>query len=167
VTSELRACRLQLERARTRLGDPRRMVDLKRQTLDDLGGRAAELLRGHLQRRRALLRAQETRLLRAHPQRRIADQRAALAALERRLATAMTARLTPRRRALAGLEGKLQTLSPLAVLERGYSLTRRPDGHVVTGAQGLQPGDVLEVTFRDGEVTTAVQAPPRPRKDEP
>jgi exodeoxyribonuclease VII large subunit len=183
VSAELRTCRLHLERARSRLGDPRRMVDGQRQGLDELAARAAELLRALVQRRRALLRAQEARLFRAHPQRRIGDQRAALAglerrlgaalvarqrrlgeqraalvALERRLGAAVTARVTARRRALEGLAGKLHSLSPLAVLERGYSLTRRADGRVVTKAEGLATGDVLHVAFRDGEVATRVEA---------
>jgi exodeoxyribonuclease VII large subunit len=157
VQGELRGGRLLIERARARLGHPRRLVDERRQALDECAGRGAQALRAALARRRAALRAEEARVYRAHPQRRIADQRTALHGLERRLSAAIAARLSPRRRALESLRAKLQTLSPLGVLERGYSLARRGDGQVITQAQTLAPGEPITVTFRDGEVGAEVQ----------
>jgi exodeoxyribonuclease VII large subunit len=157
VHAEIRARRLHLERAKGRVGDPRRLLDGQRQALDELGDRAAVAVRAAIQRRRAGLRAAEVRLYRAHPQRRIADQRATLAALERRLGTAMAARLGPRRRALEAMNAKLHGLSPLAVLERGYSLVRRPDGSVVTTAAAVAVGDGLAISFADGEVKARVE----------
>jgi exodeoxyribonuclease VII large subunit len=156
--SEVRSCRLLLERMSARLPAPRRLVEQRRQALDDLASRAQTALRAGVRRRRDALRGLEARLLRAHPQRRIADQRATLAQLERRLGTAATGRLSSRRRALEALEAKLQTLSPLSVLDRGYSLARRPDGQVVTLASDLRPGEALQVRFRDGEVGARVES---------
>src|SRR6185295_6354557 len=40
VETEFRGCRLALERARTRLGDPRRLIDQRRQALDEAVARA-------------------------------------------------------------------------------------------------------------------------------
>jgi exodeoxyribonuclease VII large subunit len=160
VLGDIRNCTLALERARARLGDPRRLVDERRQLLDDLLARGAHALRAGVARRRQALRAEEARLFRAHPQRRIAEQRRALQALEHRLAVASKAGLTQRRRLLHGLLAKLETLSPLAVLDRGYSLARRPDGHVITGRAELRPGDAVQLRFRDGEVRTRVEAAP-------
>jgi exodeoxyribonuclease VII large subunit len=164
MTAEIANRRLVVERARRRVGDPRRLVDARRQALDDLLGRAGGSLRANVARRTKLLAAVEARLLRAHPQRRIGEQRAQLTTLLRRLQTAMATRLTARHRALEGFAGKLGSLSPLSVLDRGYALARRSDGHLVTGAQSLAPGDALSVRFRDGEVETRVQAV---RKEEP
>jgi len=157
VSSELRAERLQLERLQTRLGDPRRWLDERRQRLDDLLARGSRCLRGQIAQRRTQLRAAETGLLRAHPQRRIADQRAVLARLERRLAAAMTAGLGEARRPLEAIAAKLEGLSPLAVLDRGYGLARRPDGHLVTHVAGAVPGDAIEVVLADGSLETRVQ----------
>jgi exodeoxyribonuclease VII large subunit len=154
---EIRSCRLLLERMQRRLPSPRRTVEQRRQALDDLTGRAQTALRTAVRRNRELLRGLEARLLRAHPQRRIADQRTTLAQLERRLGVAAAARLSSRRRALEALTAKLATLSPLSVLDRGYSLSRRPDGSVVTLASAMQPGEALQVRFRDGEVATRVE----------
>ncbi|HEY0715190.1 MAG TPA: exodeoxyribonuclease VII large subunit, partial [Polyangia bacterium] len=157
VHAELATRRLVIERARRRIGDPRRLVDAQRQALDDLGGRVTAALRANLLRHHRALTAAEARLLRAHPQRRIAEQRAQLTALLRRLHAAMDARIAARHRALEGLRGKLESRSPLSVRERGYALARGKDGHVVTRAAALSPGDVLAVRFSDGEVSTRVE----------
>jgi exodeoxyribonuclease VII large subunit len=154
---EVRSGRLLLERLHRRLPPPRRLVEQRRQALDELAARGGAALRAGVRRRSENLRAIEARLMRAHPQRRIADQRAALALLERRLGTAAAARIGGRHRALEALAAKLATLSPLSVLDRGYSLARRPDGAVVTQASGMQPGEPLQVVFRDGEVATRVE----------
>ena len=154
---ETRSLRLRLERARAALGDPRRLIDLRRQGLDDFAERAARALRASFARRRADLRAAETRLYRLHPQRRIADQRAALAATERRLVAAGTALLAHRQRALESLAGKLDALSPLKVLDRGYSLARGPDGQVLRSCAGLNRGDGVTVTLHDGDLRTRIE----------
>lgn len=157
LDAELRSCRLRLERAKAAVGDPRRLVDQRRQRLDDLGVRATGALRASLQRQRTQLRECEMRLMRAHPQRRIAAQRAAMIALERRLQNAWDSTTARRRRALEALTGKLEALSPLKVLERGYSVARGPDGHVLTSVAGLKPGEAVTVIVRDGEVQTEVR----------
>ena len=158
METEFRGCRLALERARARLGDPRRLIDQKRQAADDLAARASQALRGQLGKQRLGLRALETRLFRAHPQRRIADQRSALAALERRLAAAAGSLLVRRRRALEGMAGKVEALSPLKVLERGYSLTRGADGRVIAGVDDVAAGEQVNIALRDGELRTRVES---------
>jgi exodeoxyribonuclease VII large subunit len=165
--AEIRSSRLLLERAQGRLTSPRRLLDDRRQALDELAGRAEAALRAHLRWNRDLIRLFEGRLLRAHPQRWIADQRAALARLERRLAAAVAVRLATPRRTLEAAAAKLATLSPLAVLDRGYSLSRRPDGSVVTSAVGVQPGEALHVVFRDGEIGARVEDVKTKTRDEP
>ena len=60
-------------------------------------------------------------------------------------------------RHLRGLAGRLDALSPLAVLARGYSITRvLPDDRVVTDARTLHPGDALETLLARGAVRSAV-----------
>lgn len=176
---EIRHCRLRLERGRAALGDPRRFIDQRREALDDFTDRAARCLRTAIARRRQDVRQAETRLFRAHPQRRIAIQRAALATAERRLLTGGTALTTGPRAALAAIErrllaagrtltanrrrslemltGKLDALSPLKVLERGYSVTRGLDGQVLRSCQGLKPGEPVTVTLRDGDLLSRIE----------
>ncbi len=149
--------RLGLERTRARLGDPRRLVDERRQGLDDFAERAARAFQSACTRRRKELRTVEGRLLRAHPQRRIADQRMAIGLIERRLSRAGSQLLAERRRAIETMAGKLDALSPLKVLDRGYSLARGSDGNVLRSHQGLAPGDPVTVTLRDGDLRTRIE----------
>jgi exodeoxyribonuclease VII large subunit len=125
--------------------------------LDDLMERASRSLHTGNARRRAELRAIEGRLFRLHPQRRIADQRASLSTLERRLSNLGGTLLGQRRRMLESLAGKLDALSPLKVLDRGYSLTRGPDGQVIRSVAGLAKDDKVTVTLRDGDLRTRIE----------
>jgi exodeoxyribonuclease VII large subunit len=65
--------------------------------------------------------------------------------------------LAHRRRSLEALAGKLDALSPLKVLDRGYSLTRGPHGQVLRSCAGLHQGDDVTVTLRDGDLLTRIQ----------
>lgn len=154
---EVGARRLALERMTSRLGDPRRLVDDRRQALDELLDRAGRALGAAIVRRRKELQNAEGRILRAHPQRRIGDQRSALHLLERRLGSAGTQLLGHRRRAFDALANKLDALSPLKILERGYSLARGPDGKVLASRKGLSAGDKVTITLRDGDLRTHIE----------
>jgi exodeoxyribonuclease VII large subunit len=157
ATSErLRERRHALERARARLGDPRRLLDERRQTLDEAAERARRQLARRLATSRADLRALETRLYRAHPHRRVLEQRNVLAALRHRLGAVPRAELARRRHAVEALHGKLEALSPLRVLERGFSLAQLADGRLLASAADVRPGDEIRVRLRSGELHAEV-----------
>lgn len=48
------------------------------------------------------------------------------------------------------LAGKLDALSPLKILERGYSLVKNPQGYVVNNVKQINIGDKLEILMNDG-----------------
>jgi exodeoxyribonuclease VII large subunit len=59
------------------------------------------------------------------------------------------------REARARLEGtgaRLESLSPLAVLQRGYALVSDSAGHPLTSAAAVKPGARVRLRFADGEV---------------
>jgi exodeoxyribonuclease VII large subunit len=59
---------------------------------------------------------------------------------------------------LVSLAGRLESLNPLAVLQRGYSVTQRAaDGQVVRAAATLAIGDRLVSRLAAGEVTSCVE----------
>lgn len=109
-----------------------------------------------IQRRRELLTAHA---------RQLRDPRRVLQILHQRIdqdrermlrAAAASVRLARQR--LRSAAEHLQALSPLAVLQRGYSIARRvDDGSVVRDASGLVDGDVLQLTFAQGSARVRVE----------
>jgi exodeoxyribonuclease VII large subunit len=74
-----------------------------------------------------------------------------------RLHRAARVRHTHAAEKLAALAAQLETLSPLNVLSRGYSLTRTTDGKLVRSAADVQPGDELVTRVASGEITSRVE----------
>jgi exodeoxyribonuclease VII large subunit len=75
-----------------------------------------------------------------------------------RAVRAVTTHVRSLRQQLRGGAERLQALSPLAVLERGYSIARRvDDGTVVRDAAALVVGDRLRVTFARGSARARVE----------
>jgi len=157
TAERVRERRHMLERGRARLGDPRRLLDVRRQTLDEAAERARRLLARRLATSGAELRALETRLYRAHPHRRILEQRNVLAALRHRLEAVPRGELPRRRHTVDALRGKLEALSPLRVLERGFSLAQLADGRLLTNAADVRPGQEIRVRLRRGELHADVK----------
>ena len=62
------------------------------------------------------------------------------------------------REAIASLAARLESLSPLAVLGRGYSLTRRTEGGpAIRDARELSVGDPLLTRFARAETVSRVE----------
>lgn len=86
---------------------------------------------------------------------RYADER--LARATDRLSAVIAQQLERRRARLAELQGRLDSLSPLAVLERGYAVARDPSGRVLSRMADLSAGQAFRLRVRDGEVPAVVQ----------
>lgn len=76
--------------------------------------------------------------------------------LQLRLSGPVERRLERARALCEQLAGKLETLSPLGVLQRGYSLTLAA-GQVVTDAARVASGDLLETRLAKGRVFSRVE----------
>ena len=59
---------------------------------------------------------------------------------------------------VARMAASLNALSPLNVLERGYSITHRADGTVVRKADRLSIGEVVTTRLHRGQVTSRVES---------
>lgn len=73
-----------------------------------------------------------------------------------RLQQALKDTLVAKRHGLKLAAGKLAMLDPLAVLARGYSLTRTPEGQVVKQAADVAVGQFLEVVLAKGRLDVEV-----------
>jgi len=56
-----------------------------------------------------------------------------------------------------GLAGRLNALSPLAVLERGYSITFDAEGRIIKRALQVKPGDRIETRLHEGKIHSRVE----------
>lgn len=65
--------------------------------------------------------------------------------------------MTERRNRLAHGEAILQERSPLAILNRGYSITRDAEGKVVRDAANVPPGSEISVRLARGELGATVR----------
>lgn len=56
-----------------------------------------------------------------------------------------------------GLAGQLHALSPLSVLDRGYSITFDPQGRIVKKASQVKPGDWIQTRLHEGQIHSKVE----------
>jgi exodeoxyribonuclease VII large subunit len=138
------------------LTDPARALRDIYRRLDDLQGRLRLGLRAsqrHITHRVALA----TGALRSrNPLSRIAAASALLSQLRVRLASSATHNAKTSRARFAELVGRLESLSPLGVLARSYSVTRLPSGEVVRSATQVGVGDALEILLHQGALGARV-----------
>jgi exodeoxyribonuclease VII large subunit len=123
---------------------------------------AAGRMRTLLKKKLELTRARLTDLAGRHcfrqPLARIREEEQRLDDWGGRLSRAIRQRLAQSQQRLAALAGQLDSLSPLNVLGRGYSLTRRVgDPAVLTDTSQLQPGDQLCTQLRQGRIISRVE----------
>jgi exodeoxyribonuclease VII large subunit len=119
--------------------------------------RLADLLitkyRAHRQRLDHLLK----RRVFQYPLERIRNQERRIDDWDERLQRAMRQRAQLAKSKLAALAAQLESLSPLNVLARGYSLTRTlPGKEVVRSVKQLKAGDAVEIVVSDGLVRADV-----------
>jgi exodeoxyribonuclease VII large subunit len=92
------------------------------------------------------------------PLERVRDQERRLDEIGERLTRAARTRVRSAGDRVAALAGRLETLSPLNVLARGYSLTRTEAGpELVRDADSVRPGDRLRTTVANGEILSRVE----------
>jgi exodeoxyribonuclease VII large subunit len=114
-------------------------------------------MRKRLEALRARLADQLAALRHASPRLRLANASARLQARETHLSTLMRKRLVALNSRLNVAAGRLNTVSPLATLQRGYAIVTNAAGAVVTNAQTLEQGDMIEARLAQGSVRARIE----------
>lgn len=133
----------------------------RRQHLDEL---AFQLEAGWRQQGHRLtdnLHRLELRLLRQDVIRRMGTVRERLGILDGRLLQAGQARVARLKTIHAAAEARLASLSPLAVLNRGYALVFNQSGVLLKDAAMVRPGDRITARLAQGEIVSRVEAHPK------
>lgn len=124
-----------------------------RQALDHLQARLDKSMDRVLQRRQdRLIRLQASPFLQS-PLRAIQEKRLQLNLQRQRFIRGMEQQLQLSRHEIGRLAASLEALSPFKVLARGYSMTQKDDGTVVSMIQQVNVGDILRVRVSDGTIT--------------
>jgi len=94
----------------------------------------------------------------ADPGRKLRENQQRLDDLSIELLKRFRERVRQSRNRLAELAGRLSALSPLAVLDRGYAIAHKlPEERIVKSAAALQAGDLVRVTFAEGQTLCRVE----------
>ncbi len=120
--------------------------------------RLCQAIAADLERRNARFDRDRDALRGLAPLARLVAQRERLVASRHALERAAVATLAQSRARFTALVGRVESLSPLAVLSRGYALVRRADnGEIVRRADQLQPGERLAIRVAEAELEVAVE----------
>jgi exodeoxyribonuclease VII large subunit len=161
-----RGAEFQLLRARQRMahvsvsGAETRMTMLLHrltQRLDDAAERMEEAVDTQIRERARRVDALAAVILRHDPRQRIALARHNFFAGQARLERVLERAIDARRARLERLAARLQSLSPLAVLERGYALVTDAKGKLVRSAAQVTAGEMVKTRLGDGAFTSCVE----------
>ncbi len=127
------------------------------QRVDDLARRARTGLTRQRERGRDRLRQVQARLAAFRFERQMDDGRQAVARHVERLRRQLAASLEARRASLGQNAARLASLSPLAVLGRGYALAWKGE-HLLRQASDVDAGDLIRLRLHRGALHARVTA---------
>jgi exodeoxyribonuclease VII large subunit len=160
-----RACRFQLLKAHQRLNcvpatraETRIAALLYRseQRLDELSFRLEAVITAQVQFGRNRVADLAASVLRHDPRQTVAHAREHLNDFRARLERALERHVQVSQASLGALDARLHSLSPLAVLDRGYALVVGADGAIVRSAAQLKAGDQVSTRLADGSFNSRV-----------
>jgi len=143
---------------RLTLQHPKSRLQQQMQHADGLENRLRLAIRHHLDLTVSRLKQTRSRLQTANPDSHINNCQQQLEFLQKRLKQAVNNQINQSRQTLSGLSRTLNSVSPLATLDRGYSITRKlPDGDILTSVERLNTGDTVSTRLSDGEINCVIE----------
>lgn len=153
LARDLRQCAQRLA-----LLHPRRQMNEQAQRLDDLHVSLFRAARQNLRVHETACETLAQRLSRVRPSQTVGRLSESLHDLQRRLLESTRRQFADRRQEFSQAEMRLRLLSPLNVLQRGYSITVDDlSGTVVRAASQVRPGQKLRTRLGEGEVRSVAQ----------
>lgn len=152
----LQHCQLQLDSHRRRMRHPRERIEQNMLRLDELAQRLNRALLQQLNTTHQQLAQLQRNLGGSQLHARLDHHQLQLDSLRQRLRQALLNSLEQRQQRFTRLLQALQLVSPLATLERGYSILQDPQQSVIYSTGQVTPGQQLKARLSDGELALQV-----------
>ncbi|WP_078391682.1 exodeoxyribonuclease VII large subunit [Shouchella patagoniensis] len=134
---------------------PKQLVEQKEQQLDQLLDRLTRIIHQDVLEKKQKYTYLHRSIARQHPRLRLQQLRKEHHDKEQRLLRGMRLELNEKKQLLGSLISNLELLSPLKIMERGYSLAYRGDT-LVKSVHDANINDQITVTLRNGRIYTKV-----------
>lgn len=135
---------------------PSRILNQQNQSLDHMLAALNAAMQQRISRAQQQQQQLSNRIKLASPQRGVSNHKQVLERLNLTLQQTMQDRIVNEKHRLATASQLLDSVSPLATLSRGYSISFK-EGEIVKSAKQLQSGDTVTNRFADGEVSSVVK----------
>ena len=135
---------------------PQAQLRIQQQLITQLSHRLQQSLRHRWQKKAENLTALSIRLYKNPLPLRLQQYEQQLAQLKVRLNSHMNLTLSLQQKQLAHLCGKLDSLSPLKVLARGYSITQNQQNLTIRSIKDVNVGEHIKTRLTDGNIISQV-----------
>lgn len=135
---------------------PQAQLRIQQQLITQLSHRLQQSLRHRWQKKAENLTALSMRLYKNPLPLRLQQYEQQLAQLKVRLNSHMNLTLSLQQKQLAHLCGKLDSLSPLKVLARGYSITQNQQNLTIRSMKDVNVGEQIKTRLPDGDIISQV-----------
>ena len=135
---------------------PQAQLRIQQQLITQLSHRLQQSLRHRWQKKAENLTALSIRLYKNPLPLRLQQYEQQLAQLKVRLNSHMNLTLSLQQKQLAHLCGKLDSLSPLKVLARGYSITQNQQNFTIRSTKDVNVGEHIKTRLTDGNIISQV-----------
>ena len=135
---------------------PSYQLQKQSQQLDDLDMRLRRGITQYLKQHQQRIERKHHQLQLHSPVKHLGEQKLHLQRSEQKLLDAMDKTLLTTRHQLAMAAEKLETVSPLATLKRGYSITHSASKQTVSSIEDVNVGEVIKTQVEDGVIESQV-----------
>jgi exodeoxyribonuclease VII large subunit len=138
------------------LSNVHRSLGKRIQRVDELEYRLRELTRARIEGGKRNQRAFDERLRRFDPRPRFSEQRRRLEAASGLVVQSIRLQLARRRARLETLDAKVSHLSPLRILERGYSIATTAEGRIIKDSASIAEKSDIFIRLARGKLRALV-----------
>jgi exodeoxyribonuclease VII large subunit len=157
--------KLQSERSRLNslmksyaLRNPRNLYQQKIETVDRLTDQLQKNISLHVRQNRDQLAQLHSRLQRVHPSQLITIQHERVLFMKSRVEKQFKQVLKEKNNRFSSSLSTLHALSPLKIMDRGYSLVYQEKDTLIKSSKQVKAGDRLEINVRDGKIHCEVES---------